>query len=83
MFRFAFLLNPPVPLFKGGTYESLKTYQHAYGRNEQCLKINVPPLFKKGGQGGFYSVAHFYQSEHIHDISYIRSTERNVSLEEY
>jgi hypothetical protein len=31
----------------------------------------VPPLFKKGGQGGFYTVAHAYQSEHIYDISYI------------
>jgi len=28
------------------------------------------PLFKKGGQGGFYTVGHSFQSEHIYDISY-------------
>jgi hypothetical protein len=29
-----------------------------------------PPLFKKGGQGGFYTVAHSFQSEHDYDTSY-------------
>jgi hypothetical protein len=28
------------------------------------------PLFKKGGQGGFYTVAHSFQSEHDYDTSY-------------
>jgi len=70
MFRLAILLNPPGPLFKGGTYEGLKPYQNTYGRNEQCWSVSVPPLFKKGGKGGFYTAAHSYQSEHIYDISY-------------
>jgi len=70
MFRLAFSLNPPVPLVKGGTYEGRKEYQHIYGRNEQYRSVSVPPLFKKGGQGGFYTVARSYQSERIYDIRY-------------
>ena len=55
MFRFAFLLNPPVPhirrahvesFVKGGTYESLKYYQHPNGRDEKCLNLSVPPLLE-------------------------------------
>ena len=53
MFRLAILLNPPGPLFKGGTYEGLKPYQNTYGRNEQCWSVSVPPLFKKGARGDF------------------------------
>ncbi len=79
MFRLAILLNPPgshirrahVGSFvKRGTYEGLKPYQNTYGRNEQCWSVSVPPHFKKGGTGGFYTAAHSYQSEHIYYISY-------------
>ena len=50
MFRLAFLLNPPVPLVKGGIKEGLKYYQNTYGRNEQCRSVSVPP-FSKGPSG--------------------------------
>jgi len=72
-------LNPPVPhirrahvesFVKGGTYEGLKVYQHTYGRNEHSRRIRRSPLFQKGGQGGFNTVGHSLQSEHIYDISY-------------
>ena len=69
MFRLTFLLNPPIPLFKGGTYEGLNYYQHTYGRNEQYRSESVPPFFKKG-RGGFYTGALAYQSEHFNDIIY-------------
>jgi hypothetical protein len=60
---------PRFPFVKGVTYEGLKSFQHTYGCNEQCLSVSVPPL-KKGGQGGFYSVACPFHSEPIYDISY-------------
>ena len=53
MFRLAILLNPPGPLFKGGTYEGLKPYQNTYGRNEQCRSESVPPFSKRGARGDF------------------------------
>jgi len=52
MFRLAFLLNPPVPLLKGGTYKGLNYYQHTYGRDEQYQSVSVSPPFQKGGPGG-------------------------------
>jgi hypothetical protein len=70
MFRFAFLINPPVPLLKGGTCEDLRVVSSTHGRNEQRRSVSFPPLFKKGGQGGFYSDAHSFQSEHIYENSY-------------
>jgi len=51
MFLLAFLLNPPVPLYKGGTYEGVKVYQHTYDRNEHSRRARRSPLFKRGARG--------------------------------
>jgi len=66
MFRFAFFIKSPSPTFMSkGVLIKAEYYQHTYGRNVQCQRVSVPPIFKKGGQGGFYTVSSAFQSEHI------------------